>query len=398
MKLNLSANLRRLRVAKGITQEDLAEILNVSHKAISRWETGAAYPDIEMIPTLAEHFGVSLEELLGTTNADRERASEEYYDKWRSIANDDNETIIEFLREMHREFPRDENPLESLCEILNCEIINGGKPELLDELRRYTDEMVALKGIYDSEAQYVIMLLIQAEKDEYIQPILEKYTSPEVLSRENMLESRYKTRGEHDKHRLAHQDALLRAVKSVYEHIGSSDPYVDVNKSIWVAKKKLALIDLLTDNADPTVPDLWFHDRIDAMIRLSCYLAETGESENALSTLESAVDLYEKFWNMPNGTALSYRCPALSAITGTVEYEVSSFFDANNNGIETFFDTRRIIRNTGKNDFINPALDMGPLTDEHGWEWFDSIRDDERYKKCIDRMNKLLNTRTDNSK
>lgn len=388
MKLNLSANLRRFRVEKGMTQEDLAEILCVSHKAISRWETGAAYPDIEMIPTLAEHFGVSLDELLGTTNADRERASEEYYDRLRRIPEDDNDAMIGLLREMHREFPRDADALEGLCCHLCWEIRDNGKTELLGELRRCTDEMIALKGRYDSEAQYVVMLLIEAEEDEYLQPLLEKYTAPEALSREYMLEWRYMNRGEHDKHRLAHQEALLRAVHSAYEHLGVSDPHPAVKDSMWAEKKRLSLIDLLTDNADPTVPDLWFPDRFNAMVKLSCHLAETGERESALSILEAAVDLYEAFWSLPHGTPLSYRCPALSAITGFAEHEISTYYDIENDAREMRFDTRRIIRNTGKNDFINSTRDA-----EHVWEWFNAIRDDERYKNCVERMNRLSNDR-----
>lgn len=57
----LIASLRRERQ---MSQNDLAEKLGVTNKAISRWETGRGYPDIEMLPKLAKEFGISIQELL----------------------------------------------------------------------------------------------------------------------------------------------------------------------------------------------------------------------------------------------------------------------------------------------------------------------------------------------
>ena len=54
----------QLRKAKGYTQKDLADKLNVSDKAISRWETGKNYPDIEVLKRLTVVLEVSIDELL----------------------------------------------------------------------------------------------------------------------------------------------------------------------------------------------------------------------------------------------------------------------------------------------------------------------------------------------
>lgn len=53
-----------LRKEKGITQIELAERLNVSDKAISRWENGKNYPDVETFESLGEELGVSISELI----------------------------------------------------------------------------------------------------------------------------------------------------------------------------------------------------------------------------------------------------------------------------------------------------------------------------------------------
>lgn len=56
--------IKKLRESRGITQAELAEILNVSDKTVSKWETGKGYPDITLIEPLASALNVSVMELL----------------------------------------------------------------------------------------------------------------------------------------------------------------------------------------------------------------------------------------------------------------------------------------------------------------------------------------------
>lgn len=68
------AMIKRLRERKGMTQQELAEALRVSDKAVSRWETGRGYPDISLIEPLSAALGVSVIELFSgenVTNANR---------------------------------------------------------------------------------------------------------------------------------------------------------------------------------------------------------------------------------------------------------------------------------------------------------------------------------------
>ena len=69
--MEIGKKIRDLRVAKGITQEILAEVLSVTPQAVSKWETGSAAPDIQLLPELAVYFGVTIDELFCLTD-DRE--------------------------------------------------------------------------------------------------------------------------------------------------------------------------------------------------------------------------------------------------------------------------------------------------------------------------------------
>lgn len=56
--------LKELRKEKGITQEEFAEMLNVSGRTVSRWETGTNMPDISLLVDIAEIFAVSIPEII----------------------------------------------------------------------------------------------------------------------------------------------------------------------------------------------------------------------------------------------------------------------------------------------------------------------------------------------
>ena len=65
MKLIIGENIRRLRLAKDLTQEQLAEELGVSPQTVSRWEGCSSYPDVELLPEIAGYFDISVDALIG---------------------------------------------------------------------------------------------------------------------------------------------------------------------------------------------------------------------------------------------------------------------------------------------------------------------------------------------
>ena len=66
----LSKNLKIFRKRKGLTQENVAEALNVVRQTISKWEKGISVPDADMLIKLAEILDVSVSELIGSDVAD----------------------------------------------------------------------------------------------------------------------------------------------------------------------------------------------------------------------------------------------------------------------------------------------------------------------------------------
>ncbi len=113
MKINIGTNIKRLRQSKGITQEQLAEAVNVSCPAVSKWERGETLPDITLLQPLAFYFGVSLDELMGydkeKVNEEIENVISEYWQYYYK----DNSKAGEIICGAFREYPNDYRVMSS---------------------------------------------------------------------------------------------------------------------------------------------------------------------------------------------------------------------------------------------------------------------------------------------
>ena len=124
MQLNIGTKIKELRRRDGRTQEALAEALGVTNQAVSRWESGGSYPDMEIVPAIANYFHVSIDELFGYQN-DRDRKIQAILDRVDAFgikARSDDEWVDEclaVLREGLAEFPQNERLLLALADTLS---------------------------------------------------------------------------------------------------------------------------------------------------------------------------------------------------------------------------------------------------------------------------------------
>ena len=84
----VAKNLIELRKSRKLTQSDLAEMLNYSDKTISKWENGDSLPDISVLASLAEIYGITLDDLIHENAAEKvadkaeEKKALERYNQW----------------------------------------------------------------------------------------------------------------------------------------------------------------------------------------------------------------------------------------------------------------------------------------------------------------------------
>ena len=84
--MDLGTNLKQLRKERNLTQEELAECLEVSPQTVSKWENNLSMPDISLLPVLADYFGVTVDALL-MHNVNRKDDMKEFAAEIHALAN-----------------------------------------------------------------------------------------------------------------------------------------------------------------------------------------------------------------------------------------------------------------------------------------------------------------------
>ena len=380
MKLNFAENLRKLRRERGYTQEALAERIGVSFQTVSRWETGVVYPDIELLPEIADFFEVRVDELLGCTKEDKDKNLIRRWEEYEKLT--DPEEQYAFLKAMKRDFPKVYMIPFRMLRIMHIDHIH------LEELCSVFEEFSALctDKYYIDRAQG---MYISLEEENAVKAYLKKSNLSDNDA-EVYLEKRYFYRKEWDKYDLQRQLNLYHNVHKIcFEQLRKRNPFSAEN-SVWAMKKALELLNLLSDSEGEDLVtggkelDLWCFTRYLLGFRLAAALARSGKKEEAYEALEGAVGIIERICALPDGTVIGFRSPTLDRIKGklTTKSERGEMYKhfSLNDGEEKL--------DRGLAAFL--ANDLNILEVRKGWEWFDSIRGEERYKALTERFRKAV--------
>lgn len=146
--MNIGAKIKLLRKEKKVTQEALAEYLHISSQAVSKWETGASSPDIDLLPKLAIFFGTSLDHLLDFDQSQVNAAVEALVAECGRGSGGDPAKAEAFLRKALEKYPNNDLLLTCILEDMqeqnadrsrSAEIVETGERVLActrdDELR-----------------------------------------------------------------------------------------------------------------------------------------------------------------------------------------------------------------------------------------------------------------------
>ena len=144
MKITIGENVKALRVKKGITQEQLADVLGVTCAAVSKWERGETYPDITLIFPIAYYFGVSVDELMGynrdKVEQDIKRIVDEFlHAYWQER---DWEKAKKIIDDGYREYPDDYEIMSRYMWTLG---VSDAEPDL-DAALAHRDELEKICG------------------------------------------------------------------------------------------------------------------------------------------------------------------------------------------------------------------------------------------------------------
>lgn len=153
--MSIGSTIKRLRRERDITQEQLAEYLGITSRAVSQWECEKTAPDISQLPVLCHIFDVSSDVLLGINIEKNNEAIKEYLDRARDAEHQGQfEESVEILREAIRKFPTSYPIMQRLANMLVCVYSRKGikdYDEVFDLCRRVlaecTDSTVRYEAI-----------------------------------------------------------------------------------------------------------------------------------------------------------------------------------------------------------------------------------------------------------
>lgn len=157
MQVNLGEKIRELRKRDGRKQEDLANALGVTSQAVSRWEANGGYPDMGMIPAIANFFHITIDELFGYDN-DREQKVQEYNNQAILMMTNGQDAldVIALLRKGLEEFPTEVRLKKWLAHAL---VKEGWKHQKEKSNTYWTEAAVLYEEIVDDNPDVVLSLV-----------------------------------------------------------------------------------------------------------------------------------------------------------------------------------------------------------------------------------------------
>ncbi len=128
--IELGNKIRKLRKERGLTQEQFASALSISAQAVSKWEMGSGYPDMSMIPILANFFDVTLDELFDFDITKKSQKIEDILTEAGKYFWNNFEKAEQLYLDGIKEFPSSEKLKSTLLSLYECHIRTYGKKEL----------------------------------------------------------------------------------------------------------------------------------------------------------------------------------------------------------------------------------------------------------------------------
>ena len=306
MNLPISQVIRHLRRERDIPQEELAAAVGVTYQSVSRWENGQAYPDMELIPKIAQYFDISTDMLFGTDRESIRKKLDVHYQKIKEVQNEP-EAFYQACKSAYNDFPREFSFGLWLC---RCYIDYNIRPyhKHLAEIRNICKNIIdnCTNEEYRIEAMSMIAV---AEDEEHIHTWLAMMPGWKSC-KEILLETRYSYHNDLEKCNLQRQENFKSFLEYIFYNCAGLH---DLDEAAAKFRMILTLIEDMRDTS--TEVDAWLPMRADFHLRLAGTYLGREQYDIGFAELEKAVDLYVQYAELPTDTVLSYNCPVLNMLT-----------------------------------------------------------------------------------
>lgn len=331
--MNLGMSIKKLRQQKDMTQEQLAEYLNVSISAVSQWESGKTVPDVSTLPVIADFFDVSLDDLFDRTSEKKELQINLYVEQSLKYMNKgETEKNLAVWREAVQKYPGDFTCLNALASALFHSLYNGCDK---DRAERDVRECVAIcerilrdckdKNICDGAIQKLVLIYSTSHSSFASEEKAEKYAMMAgniYTCREVLLEHVYFSKESKEKRLEVKHQNILTYMDLMTEDLYFGE-YDTIDDHIRACHAAVSMWQALIYDGNY----LFYHVRLQTIFStLAKLYASQKKREETIETLKKALYHAKMSENCPEGEQ-HFTSTFIRAVTSDASKSTKNYSD-----------------------------------------------------------------------
>ncbi len=364
MELCIAEKVLERRRSLNLTQEELASRIGVSSQAISNWERKAGYPDVTMIPPLAEALGISTDELLGVGQETAAEVLKRFKDELRATS--DIDVIKALMLDYYHRYPNNYSIMERIIWCIYRRYSNNKSfVDLAKDIGERIMNECTDTGPRITARKVLSFICDDEEAEKYINEF-----DDNILLRSNVTGRRLWRQDRRDDARAyfsAERIIILRYL--VHRALYCSDC---PEKAVEWCEFCLNMIKLLGGGE---VPDGWLDMYGFTILRLSALHFAADEGEKGYILLEEALSVYDKWYSLPDNKPLS----------------VGITFCSDKVAVARINGTGRILIDNVLYGEAVCETDIVEALSESGLEGFETVRGTERFRNIAARAVTIRN-------
>ena len=373
MELNFGQNIKRLRRARDLTQEALADALGVSAQSVSKWECAYGYPDITQLPAIANFFGVTVDAILGNDAQGKEEERKRFWEKYKQYE-EPSEEKIEFVREYCRRYPDNHWYAQLLCEALSNHILVH--PENRDKyyaLLRSTAEKLLEDVQYRHTA---IHCMVRACDESDLEEWLKLVPYHTNNNRRSLMIFRYAARPDTEKQKLCLSQRNLEFMANLLDM-----RYPDkAGASAKAAYHKSVMDTIASFGTDGEIPDGWLAFYAYKQLVYAACLFGLGRAEDGRAEFLSAMEKMKHFHSLTE----EYLDTGAALFGGLRVDKKWVNMQSPDGEIHLIYGVGQV------RQYASPKVILDLLTNPR-WAWFNSVRNEDYYKDAVEWLQGLAN-------
>lgn len=382
MKLSIGDNIRKYRKQKDMTQEQLADRLGVTYQSVSRWENGTTYPDIELLPSITEMLCITMDELMGIPDANKEKQAEKVFDELRRECmkwDYDADYIVKLIRDIRRNYISSNSAWRPWSE-------GNGRafrdPKILPEVRLMAEACLERHPINP----HALRTMAEIEDEEHLGAFLNKYTTSIDCSERALLFHRYSRRVDAERFEPERRFQLYHAFNILLcqRYLLKLDSGKEGNAAAHRFME--AMLSLIRSDAVDDRPDMWIADRMELGLKSAIYFIAAGKTDEAIAYIESLVKLLEEIMKITDEVLLPTSCRFLEGM----EWKAEEMWEDRDNNPDGPKERMIFISARMKGICTGYCIYPSRYFDMLQWEVFEPLRGNPGFEKLCERVKALI--------